>query len=171
MEAEAAPLEGPGVEAPGVPGRLAWTLTLVRVWTGLILVYTSISKLEAGPDWRGRMLGFLNGQDQTFGFYQPFLEHVVIPHAGVFAIMTAWGELLLGVALVLGLATRLSASFVVLMMLSYYLAKGAVPISPLNDILMILCMLPLIAAPGGRVGGVDGWLARRGPAWASRWIW
>jgi len=153
----------PGGAAP----LLSLTLALVRIWCGAILVWTGIPKITAGEEWTPRMLGFIGGQ-APWPFWQPVLDAVVVPNAALFAVMTAWGELLLGLALILGLGTRLAGALSIVMLSAYWLTKGAHPLSPSNDILMSLALLPVIVAGAGRVLGLDGPLSRR-PGW-PRWI-
>lgn len=39
------------------------------------------------------------------GWYAAFLENISLPNAGVFTFLVAWGELLVGIGLILGAAT------------------------------------------------------------------
>ncbi len=55
-------------------------------------------------------------------FYKQFLEGVVLPHATLFAHLTAWGEAAVGVGLTLGLLTPIAALVGLFLVMSYGLA-------------------------------------------------
>jgi len=88
------------------------------------------------------------------GWYAWFLQHVVQNSIGIFSFMVTWGELLVGIAILLGVLTGIAAGFGVLMNLDYLLA-GTVSINP------ILGMFGLFLILSWRVCasvGVDRWL-------------
>ncbi|MGI9057169.1 MAG: hypothetical protein ACR2H5_01170 [Ktedonobacteraceae bacterium] len=88
------------------------------------------------------------------GWYAWFLQHFVLPNAGLFSFMVSWGELAVGLGLLLGILTGLAAGFGVLMNLNYLLA-GTVSVNP------ILGMLGLFLCFSWRVCGwigLDRWL-------------
>src|SRR5213083_2141562 len=61
----------------------------------------------------------------AYDFYRPFLSRVVIPHAGLFAHLVLYGEILVGSALLLGCATRLAAIGGIFLCLNFLFASGA----------------------------------------------
>ncbi len=88
------------------------------------------------------------------GWYAAFLQNVVLPHAGLFSCLVTWGEVAVGLGLLLGLLTGIAAGFGVLMNLNYLLA-GTVSINP------ILGMIGLFLCFSWRVCGwigLDRWL-------------
>jgi thiosulfate dehydrogenase (quinone) large subunit len=88
------------------------------------------------------------------GWYAWFLQHVVLPNAGFFSFLVTWGELAVGVGLLLGILTGIAAGFGVLMNLNYLLA-GTVSINP------VLGMFGLFLVLSWRVCGwigLDRWL-------------
>ena len=88
------------------------------------------------------------------GWYAWFLQHLVLPNAGLFSLLVSWGEVAVGVGLLLGILTGIAAGFGVLMNLNYLLA-GTVSINP------VLGMLGLFLCFSWRVCGwigVDRWL-------------
>jgi len=88
------------------------------------------------------------------GWYAWFLQHVVLPNASVFSFMITWGEVAVGLGVLLGLLTGIAAGFGVLMNLDYLLA-GTVSINP------VLGMFGLFLCFSWRVCGwigVDRWL-------------
>jgi len=91
-----------------------------------------------GPDAGGPVLGFVTkALEKTGGehpdvqaWYAYFLEHVVVPNAKVWGYMVAWGELAVGIALIVGLLVGVSAFFGIFMNLNYLLA-GTVSVNPI----------------------------------------
>jgi len=63
------------------------------------------------------------------GWYANFLQYWVLPHVGLFAFLVSWGELAVGLGVLLGVLTGIAAGFGVLMNLNYLLS-GVVSINP-----------------------------------------
>jgi thiosulfate dehydrogenase [quinone] large subunit len=139
-------------------------LVLLRLQLGVVLLVAGIPKVK--DDFTPRLTDFLQGVALAKGhaFYHPFVHEVVLPHVSVFALLVGWGELLVGLALVLGVATRFAASVALLLLLNYMFAKGAWFWTPSsNDAAYIAISLALIIGAAGRTLGVDEALARRWP--------
>ena len=64
------------------------------------------------------------------GWYANFLQNVVLPNAGLWSFMITWGEVAVGLGILLGALTGIAAGFGVLMNLNYLLA-GTVSINPI----------------------------------------
>ncbi len=88
------------------------------------------------------------------GWYAWFLQHVVLNSAGFFSFLVTWGEVAVGVGLLLGILTGIAAGFGVLMNLNYLLA-GTVSVNP------VLGMFGLFLCFAWRVCG---WIG------ADRWL-
>ena len=101
--------------------------------------------------------------------YARFLQNTVIPHAGVFAALVVWGEILVGATLLLGLVTRWSAFWGMFMTANYLLAAGFTSPSAdgINKVFIAACFALLITA-ARRVLGADFFLARR---WSKAPLW
>lgn len=73
------------------------------------------------------------------GSYAWFSQHVALPHAAAFSYLVAFGELCVGIALILGLFTGLAAFFGGFLNASFlnasFLLAGAVSLNPLLFIL------------------------------------
>jgi thiosulfate dehydrogenase [quinone] large subunit len=96
-----------------------WPITLLRIYTGVFFLKYGWGKIT-NPNFVDGLAGFVSGNlDKAFGFMRPFLESVVLPHKGVFAVMVGWGEFLVGLSLVVGLATRWSSIAGALMMAAF----------------------------------------------------
>ena len=100
---------------------------------------------------------------ESWPFWKSFLNSVVIPHASLFAWFVAFGELAVGIGLLLGFLTRWAAAGGVLLLLTILLGQTYVPGSSwtgwvtagLTTKFAILLLL-LIAAVGYGAWGVDG---------------
>ena len=152
----------PGEVLQGILARGA--LVLLRIYLGTIFLVAALPKLQR--DFAPGLTGFVQHVGLQTGhlFYRPFLERVVLPNAPVFAAVVSWAELLVGVTLVLGLMTRLSASVALVLALNYMLAKGAWIWTPSsNDAAVIVIALALLIGAAGRTLGLDAFLARRWP--------
>ncbi|HEY8258571.1 MAG TPA: DoxX family protein [Gemmatimonadales bacterium] len=139
-------------------------LVLLRLQLGIVLLVAGIPKVRG--DFTPRLVEFLQGVALTKGhpFYQVFVNDVLLPHVSVFATLVSWGEVLTGVALVLGIATRFAAAAALLMLLNYLFAKGAWFWTPSsNDAAYIAISLALLIGAAGRTLGVDEFLAKRWP--------
>lgn len=140
----------------------AWPMVMLRVSVGIMFVIAGYGKAARGAGFGDGMVGFLNGQQNMFGFYRGFVESVVIPNKVLFGYLVAYGELIGGVALILGLFTRWTSLAVALMVANFWFAKGAAFWSPSNhDSLYILIALALVFTRSGETFGLDGVLARR----------
>ena len=81
-----------------------------------------------------------------------------------FAALVSWGELLVGVTLILGLLTRFSAAVALVLALNYMFAKGAWFWTPSSsDAAFVAIALALLIGAAGRTLGLDAFLARRWP--------
>lgn len=88
------------------------------------------------------------------GWYASFLHDFVLPNAGLFSFLVTWGEVAVGLGILLGILTGIAAGFGVLMNLNYLLA-GTVSVNP------ILGMVGLFLVFSWRVCGwigLDRWL-------------
>lgn len=152
----------PGEVLQGILARGA--LVLLRVYLGTIFLVAALPKLQW--DFTPGLIGFVQtvGLQAGHPFYHTFLQRVVLPNAPVIAGLVGWAELLVGVTLVLGLMTRLSASLALVLTLNYMFAKGAWPWTPSsNDAAFVTIALALLIGAAGRTLGLDAFLARRWP--------
>jgi len=152
----------PGEILQGILARAA--LVLLRVYLGVIFLISAVPKLRG--DFAAGLAAFLEqrAMEQSHPFYRQFLQEVVLPNTQLFATLVTWGELLVGVLLVLGLLTRLSATVALLLSLNYMFAKGAWPWTPSsNDAAFAAISLALVIGAAGRTLGLDSMLARRWP--------
>ncbi|MNU80127.1 hypothetical protein D3C71_697500 [compost metagenome] len=133
-------------------------LTVLRVYLGWLWVSAGWGKILSGEFDAS---GFLNGAiAKTTGEHplvQPwwgtFLKEVALPFVDLFNVLVPWGELLVGIGLILGIVT----SFSILMGLTMnfaYLLSGTTSTNPQ---MVILGMFILVAGlNAGRIG-LDRW--------------
>jgi thiosulfate dehydrogenase (quinone) large subunit len=128
--------------------------------TGIIRWLTAGWAKVTSPTWLGSqsgtaLTGFVNGAlQQTTGahanvqsWYALFLQTIVLPAAPVWSWIVTFGELFVGVALILGIITGLAAFFGGLMNVSYLLA-GSLSVNP-----FLFVFAPGLSWPGSqRVG-------------------
>lgn len=139
-----------------------WPVALLRVYTGAFFLYYGFGKVRR-DNFADGLSGFVNSNlDSAFGFFRPFLEGVVLPNAGVFAFLVAWGELLVGIALIIGLATRYAAIGGALMVAAFWFTKGQGFLDAQNhDSIWFVIFVVLAAVHAGRSFGLDARLAGR----------
>lgn len=156
--------------------RSAWIWLLVRLYLGYAWLTSGLKKLtaeawtgsEAGAAIQGFVGGALakaeEGKDVT-GWYASFLEGFVLPNAKLFSYMVAFGEVLVGLGLILGLLTGIAAFFGGLMNASFLFA-GTVSSNPL---LFILATWLVMAWKVAGWYGLDRWaLPLLGTPWSRR---
>lgn len=117
--------------------RLAWAWLILRVWLGWQWLSAGWGKVGS-PAWTGEnagaaIHGFVGNalaSPDIPGWYASFLESVVLPGAHIFGYMVAFGEVLVGLALIIGLFTGIAAFFGTFMNLAFLFA-GTVSSNPL----------------------------------------
>jgi thiosulfate dehydrogenase [quinone] large subunit len=151
----------------------AWFLK--AVWTKLVVGY--LGGVIPYPAVSPRFVAFHPKRVAEFaagnpvGWYRDFLEQTVLPHAGTFATLQAYGEVIVGIGLLLGLLTRLSALVGLFLAVNFGLATQWMTFGQQGfHLLLITSMVIFLGAGGGRAWGLDALLLRRaGPA-ARPWL-
>jgi thiosulfate dehydrogenase (quinone) large subunit len=157
------------VNVPSARTYAGW-LALVRILTGAIWLTHALPKFiksEAFLPPNGVFASYLqDGIAKTAGPYHDFLVNVVAPNAAVFAQLVRFGELLVGISLVLGLFSRFGAFFGIVLPLDYMAARGALgSISSWGSIDACLALLSAISLvlPTNRIAGFDSLRGQRPP--------
>ncbi|MFL5759768.1 MAG: DoxX family protein [Thermomicrobiales bacterium] len=91
---------------------------------------------------------------EVLGWYATLIRHLFLPHAEVMARLVTFGELLVGLALMLGLFTRFAAAMGLLMNLSYMLAG----VSSLSPLMMLVEVSIVLTGTMAGYYGVDHYL-------------
>ncbi|UCF40533.1 MAG: DoxX family protein [Gemmatimonadota bacterium] len=143
-------------------------LVVLRVYLGTVVLVAGWGKLSGEGEFASRLVGMAErniANGSTHGFYQGFLEGVVVPNAGLFAALVIMGEVLGGLALITGTATRLAAGGTAFMMLNFMFLKGRwFWMGSSNDAAFFFIALIVMLGAAGRAFGVDYYLAKRWPA-------
>lgn len=147
--------------------RMAWVWLIVRLYLCYAWLTAGLEKLfgrsfEFGPSFGqssggawvfsghdgAAIQGFVAGalakttgaHASVQGWYAWFLQHVVLPNAAPFAYMVTFGEILVGLGLLVGALTGIAAFFGLFMNLNYLFA-GTVSTNPLLGVLAVLVVL------------------------------
>ena len=133
-----------------------WPIVLLRVYTGIFFLKFGWGKFM-NPNFSDGIGGFLGSvSENTFGFYLPILEAVVLPNKGLFAFLVGYGEVALGVALILGLATRYAAFAGAFMVMNFWFAKGQGILDSQNhDMIWLVILIVLGGLHAGRTLSLD----------------
>lgn len=152
----------------------SWLWLLARVYIGFTWLRAGWGKVH-NPSWVGptsgeALSGFVQGalakmsgeHPDVQSWYGSFLQHEVLPHSAFWSHLVAYGELLVGAALILGLFTGIAAFWGLFMNMNYLLA-GSVSVNP---ILLVIAILLVLAWKTAGWWGLDRWLL---PALGTPW--
>ncbi|MTV49059.1 DoxX family membrane protein [Heliobacillus mobilis] len=137
---------------------------LVRLWLGYEWLSSGLEKV-GNPAWTGAgagtaVTGFLKGaiakaaegaHPEVHGWYANLINSIALPNAKLFSYLVAYGEVLVGIALVLGLFTTFAALVGAFMNLNYLWAGT----SSTNPEMLVLQLLLLTAGPVAGIIGLD----------------
>jgi thiosulfate dehydrogenase [quinone] large subunit len=137
---------------------------VVRVYVGLQWFTAGLDKVQssawtggqAGSALKGFVLGAIGkssgAHPSVQGWYADFLNGFVVPNSGPFSYVVAYGELLVGVALIIGAFTGVAAFFGAFMNMNYMLAGT----TSTNPILGFLELFLILAWRVAGYYGIDG---------------
>jgi thiosulfate dehydrogenase [quinone] large subunit len=149
----------------------AWFIK--AVWTKLTLAY--VGGVLPYPTVSPRFLAFHPKRvaefaaDNPVDWYKAFLQNTVLPHASLFATLQTYGEVVVGLGLILGLFTRLTAVIGLVLSLNYGLATQWMTFGQQGfHLLLITSMVIFLVAGAGRAWGLDAVVLPR--LRALRWL-
>jgi len=141
-----------------------WTLFAARVFMGAFFLYEAANQLAkgwiGGDGLRNMITSALRGNSIP-GPYRSFLENVVLEHDQLFTLLVIPGEIAVGTALVLGIATRFAALNALFMNINFMIMNGVVTAGGLFDVLFIVLEIVLLVYVARVALSVDRVLARR----------
>ncbi|SHF95846.1 DoxX family membrane protein [Ornithinibacillus halophilus] len=156
--------------------RSAWIWLIIRLYVGYVWLTSGWGKLGS-PAWTGEnagaaIQGFVGGAIEksatggdVAGWYASFLENIVLPNATVFSYLVVFGEIAVGLGLILGLLTGIAAFFGSIMNVTFLFA-GTLSSNPL---LFILASWLVLAWKVAGWYGLDRWaLPRLGTPWTRK---
>lgn len=149
--------------------RLAWVWLIARVYVGWIWLEAGLEKFS-NPAWNGEnagtaITGFLNGalklasgdHPAVLSWYATLIRQIALPNAELLSYIVTYGEIVIGVSLILGFLTAKAAGFGALMNLNFMLAGSA----GLNPVMFIIQILLIVAWRTSGWLGLDRWVLPR----------
>lgn len=134
---------------------LVWTV--LRIWIGLKWIEAGYSKIKSGFDAGGFLQGTIanaSGDHPTVqNWYAGFLEGFAIPNIEFFNILIPWGEFLVGLGLILGLATipaLIGGAF-----MNFNFMMAGIGFSGLDSKLFVIAIILLFIGKGRYFYGLD----------------
>jgi len=135
-------------------------LTLIRLYVGYEWMKAGWHKITGAAAFDAS--GFIKGaiakpilesgtQDSVYPNFVAFLQHFALPNIKLFNAIVPWGELLVGVGLILGVLTTTAVFFGMMMNFTYMLA-GTVSSNPW---LILLSIFIVVAGANAGKFGVD----------------
>ncbi len=137
----------------------AGVLALIRIYIGYEWLVAGYGKITGGQfDASGYLQGAIasaGGEHPAVqGWWAVFLEKVALPNADIFTFLVMWGELLVGIALILGIFTNFSALMGITMNFAF-LFSGTVST---NAQMVLLTVFLLVAGYNAGKFGLDRWV-------------
>lgn len=133
----------------------AGILTLLRLYLGYSWLTAGYHKVADGFDASGYLQGAVakaSGENPAVqGWWASFLEGFAIPNAGLFSFLVAWGELLVGLGLILGCLTTAAAFFGIIMNFAFVFS-GTISTNPQ---MILFTIFILVAGYNAGKFGVD----------------
>jgi uncharacterized membrane protein YphA (DoxX/SURF4 family) len=144
------------LDASGGKAIRHWPIVLLRIYTGVFFVYHGFGKIRR-DNFSDGVVGFLNSQaENSFSFYRPFVESVVLPNKELFAFLVGWGEFAIGISMVLGIATRYGAIAGAVLVANFWFAKGMGILAGQNhDVVWMIVFIVLAGLHAGRTMSLD----------------
>jgi thiosulfate dehydrogenase [quinone] large subunit len=148
-------------------------LVVIRILVGVLFlifgqykVFGTAFTLGGGFQfWINRFL-----QEGAYPFMVPVLRGFVLPHATPLAFLVAYGELAIGLSLVLGLLVRAASAFGLLYMLGLLFSSNYpgphVPLwqyfgASLDHSVLAICFLAMLIGEPEAAWSVDRWFGRK----------
>lgn len=137
---------------------VAGVIAFIRVYLGYTWLVAGWGKAMGGFDASGFIQGAIasaGGENPAVqGWWAAFLEAVALPNADLFSFVVAWGEVLVGIALIFGLFTSFAALMGMTMNFAF-LFSGTVST---NAQMVILTIFVLVAGANAGKYGLDRWV-------------
>lgn len=137
-------------------------MVLMRVALGVWFIWSAIPKLHGTyiTEEMPLMLRYFQEEGAVY-FYKPFLLWAS-KYATVLGYLTSWGEVAVGVALILGALTTFASIMVVIVCANYFLATKNLGPAPIGlNFLCIMLGIGLIIGQAGRYLSIDSLIGRK----------
>jgi len=134
-----------------MPGWSGWILVPLRLFLGVTFVYAGVQKLTDPQYFNPAARGYIGHQIAAFALGSPlrgFLTNVAVPHATFFGALVAYGELAIGLGVLLGFLLRPATFFGLLINLTFFLSADwhVFPYFYGSDLVYAFCWLTLLLA-------------------------
>ena len=132
-----------------------FSLVLLRLAISYIWLTAGVSKL-LNPQFINTFPSTLDtfAKNTHFDFYSGFLKQYIMPHSYIFAQLTIWGEILTGIAFLLGFPMIIAVLAGIFMNVNYYLVATSTP-SQFINILLIFSQFVAYATGAGNSWGLS----------------
>ena len=137
------------------------SLLLLRLAISYVWLSAGLSKLFNSKfinTFSETLQGF--AKNTHYSFYTGFLNDHIIPNSQIFAQFTIWGEILTGIAFLLGFPLFIAAAIGIFMNLNYFFVATTVPSQFLN-IIMIFSQLAAYANSAGSFWGLSASISKK----------
>ena len=135
-------------------------VAFLRIVIGVFFLAQGLNKLDwytSSEFLRTSLDRYSQNSSPVSAWYQ---KHVAYPGIEAWSRMIPTGEMLIGIALVLGLLTRAALISALALVLNYHLANGSLftPVFFSNPYALVIlsCLLFLLASKAGSVFAIDG---------------
>ncbi|WP_070120438.1 DoxX family protein [Bacillus marinisedimentorum] len=136
----------------------SYLLTIIRVYIGYQWLHAGWGKVTGGFDASGFLKGSIGkasgDHPAVQGWWASFLEGFALPNSGLFSFMVAYGELLVGIGLILGGLTTFAALMGIVMNFAF-MFSGTTSTNPQMTLLTIFI---LVAGYNAAKIGIDRWI-------------
>lgn len=132
--------------------KMAIVWTIVRVWLGLQWIEAGYLKIKHGFDAGGFIQAAVDSPS-VLSWYASFLEKVALPNIELFNNLVPWGEFLVGLGLIVGLATIPALIAGAFMNVNFIMA--GVGLNSLDTKLFVVAMILLLVGTGRHYYGLD----------------
>ncbi|MGG6313024.1 DoxX family protein [Paenibacillus macerans] len=131
----------------------SWLLLLIRLYAGYEWLTSGWGKVTGGFDAAGFLTSAMEkstgDHPAVQGWWASFLEHFAVPNVGLFNVLVPYGEVLVGLGLILGTFTWAAAFFGMVMNFAF-LFSGTVSTNP--QLLLLEIFIVVAGANAGRIG-------------------
>jgi len=147
---------------------IVWAV--LRIWLGYQWLHAGVEKV-GNPAWVGEkagtaVAGFLNGalakavgdHPAVQGWYAEFIEHVALPNATIFSYLVAFGEVIVGISLILGVLTYVGLLAGALMNFNYLFAGT----TSTNPNMLLITFILLYVGANSYFYGIDRFINYKG---------